>query len=195
MMARLFSVCFSKAFLVAGFVFVFLNLTTQNAHAYGVGYVLQDTLNLGVVPHLVLVSSSDSSVSSAPPSSPPSSTPSSFFEVLPDLPILEGLEEMGDHSVLFDKSQGRIATALAHLALVSEDQVYAYYQSVLPALGWRLFATGGRTAGADITQTGLQYVRTGEILHLTIGYAHAWGLESHIAPDSRVLRISVVPLH
>lgn len=59
-----------------------------------------------------------------------------FFEAIPDLPLMEGLEEMPGEAVIFDKPQGRIVETLARLDSVSEEQVDAWYRETLPQLGW-----------------------------------------------------------
>lgn len=59
-----------------------------------------------------------------------------FFEAIPDVPLMEGLEEMPGEAVIFDKPQGRIVETLARLDTASKEQVNAWYQETLPQLGW-----------------------------------------------------------
>jgi len=64
-----------------------------------------------------------------------------FFEDIADLPLAPGLIEDRDQSLVFDKPDGRIVEAVASGA-VTGQQAIAFYQGVLPALGWQ---AAGRT--------------------------------------------------
>ena len=59
-----------------------------------------------------------------------------FFTSVPDLPLMAGLEEQVDQTLVFDKAGGRIIELYAILDAVKPDQVSAYYESALPAFGW-----------------------------------------------------------
>lgn len=63
--------------------------------------------------------------------------PARFFESLPDIPLMEGLEEAEGSGYLFDKAQGRIAGGVAQGA-VEVSAIRAYYKGVLPQFGWVL---------------------------------------------------------
>lgn len=59
-----------------------------------------------------------------------------FFEALPDVPKMHGMEEREDLTFIFDKPEGRIIETLAHLEGLSSEQIRSYYSDTLPQLGW-----------------------------------------------------------
>tara|TARA_R110002072_G_scaffold106760_18_gene233092 strand:+ start:2159 stop:2638 length:480 start_codon:yes stop_codon:yes gene_type:complete len=64
----------------------------------------------------------------------------SFFQQLPDLPLMAGLTEVPEAGLLFDKPEGRIAEALARGVVGAGPdpaEVLAFYRRSLPQLGWR----------------------------------------------------------
>lgn len=81
-----------------------------------------------------------------------------FVSVIDDLPLMAGLEEVGE-GVEFTTSQGRIveatATARAGTAL-EQAQVMEFYAETLPQLGWRKSGTA-------------KFAREGEVLELLFG--------------------------
>lgn len=81
-----------------------------------------------------------------------------FFQTLPDIPLMAGLEEMEAQASLFDSPQGRIAEGKARLGLVNAAAVMAFYQTTLPQLGWRKTLEN-------------QYFREGEVLELAVAQA------------------------
>ena len=86
-------------------------------------------------------------------------------ETLSDLtgiPIMEGLAEVEDARLYFDKPEGRII----HLEFESErpaDQVLIFYGETLSQLGWEL--EGGNDASGETIQT---YIRDEEQLVLSV---------------------------
>ena len=69
-----------------------------------------------------------------------------------DLPLMDGLTQVAQDSVLFDTPQGRIVQASA-VGAVSQTAVTEFYNQTLPQLGW--------IPVADTT-----YQREGELLRL-----------------------------
>lgn len=59
-----------------------------------------------------------------------------FFSAIQDMPIMPGMHELADQTVMFDKPQGRIIETVAEIDSVSKEQVQAYYKETLPQLGW-----------------------------------------------------------
>lgn len=59
-----------------------------------------------------------------------------FFRAIPDLPIMDGLTELTDQTVIFDKAQGRIVELVVLVDSQFPEEVHAYYAEVLPQLGW-----------------------------------------------------------
>jgi hypothetical protein len=60
-----------------------------------------------------------------------------YFEVLYDVPIMPGMEEVPGEAVLFDTAQGRIASTLAGIKAQSAPAITAYYDRTLAAMGWK----------------------------------------------------------
>ena len=71
-----------------------------------------------------------------------------------DLPLMNGLNQIQQESVLFDTPQGRIVPASATGA-VTREAVVSFYRETLPQLGW--IALDDQT-----------YRREGEVLRLEI---------------------------
>lgn len=82
-----------------------------------------------------------------------------FLSALADLPLMPGLTESPDRTVVFDTPGGRIVLAAAAGA-VDEAAVRRYYRAALPGLGWRA------VAGASEAD---RFVRDGEMLLLEYG--------------------------
>lgn len=62
---------------------------------------------------------------------------SEFLEALPDVPVMQGMEEMQDYILVFDKPEGRIIETLVHTDDISQEQIRNYYSQTLPQLGWQ----------------------------------------------------------
>ena len=58
-----------------------------------------------------------------------------FFSAIGDLPVMEGLVEVADARMVFDKPEGRIVQVAAS-GTVSRTDVLRFYTGVLPRLGW-----------------------------------------------------------
>lgn len=93
-----------------------------------------------------------------------------FFAAIQDMPIMQGLRELTDQTVTFDKPQGRIVEAVAQIDSLSEEAVRQYYAQTLPQLGWE-------------TLEEQKYVRGNEHLSLTFEQVE----------DERFLRITLTP--
>ncbi|MCB1562680.1 MAG: hypothetical protein KDJ75_03820 [Alphaproteobacteria bacterium] len=102
-----------------------------------------------------------------------------FFQTIPDMPLMQGLEELPDQTVIFEKPAGRIIDAAAALedeALAPAD-VLTFYKETLPQLGWV-------PAPKDSGVQGERFVRGGESVMLEV--------EAH--DGHRFLTIAVRPL-
>ncbi len=99
--------------------------------------------------------------------------PHSFTDA-PDLYLMAGLTESADESMLFDKPEGRIVTAIAY-GPVTRPDVLDFYHSLLPQLGWSRHSFG-------------HYARDGEALSLSVTNAenHLTRLEITIEPVQQV---------
>lgn len=78
-----------------------------------------------------------------------------FFQALNDVPLMPGLYEMLEDSVVFDKPEGRIAESAAATEKLAGEEIRHYYRETLPQLGWD-------PAGGDT------FTRAGESLTLRI---------------------------
>ncbi len=78
-----------------------------------------------------------------------------FFETIPDMPLMPGLEESVSDASVFDKPQGRIVEAVAVMNNVSPEQALDFYNKILPEFGWK----AGKKPGS--------FVREREILTLS----------------------------
>lgn len=60
-----------------------------------------------------------------------------FFEPLYDVPVMSGLQEIGDQALLFDKPSGRIASVVAVSDHLTSTEIVEFYARTLPQLGWK----------------------------------------------------------
>lgn len=65
-----------------------------------------------------------------------------FFETLYDVPVMEGIIEIPDMALTFDKPNGRIAQAGAQFDRLSKSKILSFYAQILPQLGWRRLSEG-----------------------------------------------------
>lgn len=61
-----------------------------------------------------------------------------FFETLYDVPVMDGLAELPDMALSFDKPNGRIAEAGAISKTLSHETILSFYNTTLKQLGWEL---------------------------------------------------------
>ncbi|MBK1696998.1 hypothetical protein CKO21_07035 [Rhodovibrio salinarum] len=61
---------------------------------------------------------------------------SDYVADIVDLPLMEGLREVADAGMAFDKPSGRIVEAYAH-GTVDTAAVRRFYRQTLPQLGWQ----------------------------------------------------------
>lgn len=64
-----------------------------------------------------------------------------FSNTVSDFPLMPGLIEMEEQAVLFDRPEGRIVEIVAYVQAGSPDTISAYYNRILPQLGWTRRAT------------------------------------------------------
>lgn len=67
----------------------------------------------------------------------PSGAQEQFFTSLYDVPIMEGLIEVPEMSLSYDKMDGRISSASATFDKQEVLAVHQYYARVLPEFGWK----------------------------------------------------------
>lgn len=60
-----------------------------------------------------------------------------FFETLYDVPVMEGIEEIPEMALSFDKVGGRIAEAGAIMSDLSDREVISFYNTSLAQMGWQ----------------------------------------------------------
>jgi hypothetical protein len=63
-----------------------------------------------------------------------------FFSSIPDMPLMDGLTELTDQTVVFDKPEGRIVESVALIDGQASDSVLKFYGETLPQLGWTRIA-------------------------------------------------------
>ncbi len=59
-----------------------------------------------------------------------------FFSALKDVPLMQGLSELPEHAVVFDKPEGQIVEVVAYMGTVSRDALVQFYDVALPQFGW-----------------------------------------------------------
>ncbi len=77
-----------------------------------------------------------------------------FFSEIEDFPLMPGMEELPDATLIFDSPSGRFVEAYAFGRITASD-LRTFYAASLPQLGWQ-------PAGPSVFQ------REGELLEITI---------------------------
>lgn len=90
-----------------------------------------------------------------------------FFSAVEDLPVMPGLAERADSTVIFQKPEGRIVEMTAEGA-VSRDAVVAFYQRVLPQLGWSREKDGSYRRESERLRLAFAPAAAGVAVNLTI---------------------------
>ena len=92
-----------------------------------------------------------------------------FFNSLPDFPLMPGLIELEERSLSFDKPEGRILIAVASVdAFVDDSQLESFYSQSLPQFGWAEVAPFSYVRGNE--KLGMEILLDGEqrLLEVTI---------------------------
>ena len=97
-------------------------------------------------------------------SSSPAALSQTFFKDIEDLPIAPGLKEDADSGMRFDSPGGRIVTAVA-AGGGSLDAYRRFYETALPALGWKAAASGYQRDGEALL---LEFVQRGERIEVRV---------------------------
>ena len=79
---------------------------------------------------------------------------SRFFSELNDIPLMPGLYELIEKTIVFDKPEGRIVESSAVSETENANKIKEFYDSILPQLGW--------------APQGDSYIRQDEILRLSV---------------------------
>lgn len=79
-----------------------------------------------------------------------------FFSELNDIPVMPGLYELSDETVVFDKPEGRIVAASAVAEALQAAEIIDFYLDVLPRLGW--VRQHGGAGAASFTRQGEKLV-------------------------------------
>lgn len=67
-----------------------------------------------------------------------------FFHAVEDLPLMPGMTEVTEESVVFDQPDGRVVQVGARAGSgVTGAQVAAFYSETLPQLGWQAEGNAG----------------------------------------------------
>ncbi len=63
-----------------------------------------------------------------------------FFSAFEDVPLMDGLVELPDHIMTYDKPQGRIIESVALMSNVKRPDVVNFYRMTLPQMGWGIIS-------------------------------------------------------
>lgn len=90
-----------------------------------------------------------------------------FVSGIADLPLMPGLEEVAESAVVFSKPQGRIVEVMASGA-VTRDAVRAFYDRVLPQLGWRRAPVRGWLRENELLRFTMKDGKTGLVIQFSL---------------------------
>lgn len=63
-----------------------------------------------------------------------------FFSSMQDVPLVVGINELPDQTLVYDKPEGRIVESVAEVNSGTFDSIRKAYDETLPQLGWRKIA-------------------------------------------------------
>jgi len=86
-----------------------------------------------------------------------------FLHGMEDIPLMAGLYEIPEETLVFDKPEGRIVHAAAASENAGRGEIEAFYNNTLPQMGWR-------SAGAG------SFVRQGEELQISVQQNEGYSL-------------------
>ena len=90
-----------------------------------------------------------------------------FVSGIADLPLMPGLEEIDGSAVVFSKPQGRIIEVMASGAVTS-DAVRAFYDRILPQLGWRRARAGGWLRENELLRFDIRDNKSGLVIRFSL---------------------------
>lgn len=76
-----------------------------------------------------------------------------FSSIIEDLPLMQGMYERTEESVIFDKPSGRFVELITAAPSLARSEVLEFYEDALPALGWT-------------KKTPQEYVLEGEVIKI-----------------------------
>jgi hypothetical protein len=91
-----------------------------------------------------------------------------YFEALYDIPVMPGLEELKGDAVLFDKPDGRIASATAASRKLTPAQIKGFYAESLSQMGWKKRTQNQYVRGDDLLVLEVLEKPPLTVLHLTL---------------------------
>lgn len=91
-----------------------------------------------------------------------------FFSALQDVPLMPGLAELSEQTVIFDKPGGRIIESVADMGRLSRDEVLSYYAGSLPQFGWIPEGRGRFVRDSEALEIGFQRINGHEFLRIGI---------------------------
>ncbi len=99
--------------------------------------------------------------------SPALAADTAYSTVLDDLPLMQGMVEKPDDTVVFDKPGGRIAEFSAETSAPAED-VKSFYQQALPPLGWTFLPSSGFTRDSETLKIDFDKTAEKTLVHFTL---------------------------
>lgn len=94
-----------------------------------------------------------------------------FFSSVPDMPLMQGLQELPDQTVIFDKPEGRIIESVALIETQTPENVLRFYNDTLPQLGWSRVADLSFRRESEILTVAVEGFEGKKFLRLTIAPA------------------------
>lgn len=91
-----------------------------------------------------------------------------FFETLQDVPVMPGLTELEEFTLVFDKPEGRIIEMVARIDGASVHDVRDYYRLSLPQLGWNRASQDNYLRGEEHLSLNFEREQNDSFLRMTV---------------------------
>jgi|GEM_PF-3255298 len=94
------------------------------------------------------------------------STAPKFLTLIPDLPLMNGMIELEEQNLIFDKADGRIIESQIILENSTIDKAQNFYRAALPQFGW--IAVGNNNYKRDQEMITFYYEQDGSTVLLNL---------------------------
>ena len=91
-----------------------------------------------------------------------------FFEILPDIPVMPGMQELVDEAIIFDKPEGRFIKTTAISESHTKSQIIQFYSKALPALGWMKISDLKYKRGTYLLTIAVEQTDNIQIIYFTV---------------------------
>ena len=91
-----------------------------------------------------------------------------FFSVLQDTPIMPGLKELPEQTIIFDKPEGRIIESVAVIESGNKEGIQRYYETILPQFGWSKISNDSFARKTELLKISFENHQNQNFFHIVV---------------------------